>query len=351
MLIDCAGCGLVGQALIAQLSEVCKTNLTTILIANSKKYLASPNYEALDLPLWKQLFRDQAKDYSSFDEILNYLIQVRQPVLLIDCTASDDIPSQYYNILSQGIHIATPNKKGVSGTLELYNKLQQAIAQSGAILYYEATVGAGLPVISTLQDLHESGDVVKKIEGIFSGTLSYIFNEFGNGDAKFSEIVKQAKEKGYTEPDPRDDLNGMDVARKLTILGRTIGMDIEGPPSPSIFPIESLIPSALVNVKSGDEFVAGLPAHDEEFDEKRAAARKERMVLRYVGSIETATKTIKVGLQSYSSSQCGFLLRYPTTHPFASLQGSDNIIAFHTKRYGDRPLIIQGAGYVLQFQN
>jgi homoserine dehydrogenase len=173
----------------------------------------------------------------------------------------------------------------------------------GSVVYYESTVGAGLPVISTLQDLHETGDRVYKIEGIFSGTLSYIFNVFGIGNAKFSEVVKQAKEKGYTEPDPRDDLNGMDVARKLTILGRTIGMDIEGPPSSSIFPIESLIPSKLESVESGDEFVAGLPAHDAEFDEKRDAAKKEGKVLRYVGSIDVATKTIKVGLQSYRPSR------------------------------------------------
>ena len=201
--------------------------------------------------------------------------------------------------MEEGIDIATPNKKGVSGTLNLYNDIQRAAQVSAARLFYEATVGAGLPIISTLQDLIESGDRVDKIEGIFSGTLSYIFNEFGAGSVKFSEVVKAAKEKGYTEPDPRDDLNGMDVARKLTILGRTIGMEIEGPPSPSIFPIESLIPAALESAASGDDFVAGLPAHDGEFDEKRAAAKKDGKLLRYVGSIEVASKTIKVGLQSY----------------------------------------------------
>lgn len=223
----------------------------------------------------------------------------RDPVLLIDCTASDAIPQYYPRLLDERIDIATPNKKGVSGTLKLYNEIQLAAFTTSTRLFYEATVGAGLPIISTLQDLIESGDRVDKIEGIFSGTLSYIFNEFGSGNAKFSEVVKEAKEKGYTEPDPRDDLNGMDVARKLTILGRTIGMEIEGPPSASVFPIESLIPAALESAASGDEFVAGLPAHDGEFDKKRAAAKKEGKVLRYVGSIEVESKTIKVGLQSY----------------------------------------------------
>lgn len=145
----------------------------------------------------------------------------------------------------------------------------------------------------------DTGDKVVKIEGIFSGTLSYIFNVFGGGSAKFSEVVKEAKEKGYTEPDPRDDLNGMDVARKLTILARLAGLSVEGPPSSSIFPIDSLIPSALESVNSGDEFVAGLPAHDGEFDEKKSAAVKQGNVLRYVGSIDAASGAIKVGLQTY----------------------------------------------------
>jgi homoserine dehydrogenase len=288
---------LVGEALIRQLVKISHPHLTTILIANSKRFLISPNYEGIHLPSWKRLLQDDGQNYTSFNGILNYLGHAQFPVILIDCTASEDIPKLYPRILEQKIHIATPNKKGISGPLELYEKIQLSAVSSGTMVYYEATVGAGLPIISTLQDLYESGDRVDKIEGIFSGTLSYIFNVFGSGDAKFSEVVKRAKEMGYTEPDPRDDLNGMDVARKLTILARTIGMEIEGPPSSSIFPIESLIPAAFETVRSGDEFVAGLPAHDAEFDEKRSAAKREGKVLRYVGSIEVASKAIKVGLQ------------------------------------------------------
>lgn len=247
--------------------------------------------------------RYSGHSYSSFDEILNYLISSEdnhRPSVVIDCTASEEVPKQYPRILKSNINIITPNKKGLSGSLKLFNEIQEAIQDTQAKLFYEATVGAGLPIISTLQDLHESGDCIHKIEGIFSGTLSYIFNEFGGGDIKFSQIVQQAKEKGYTEPDPRDDLNGMDVARKLTILGRTIGMEIEGPPSSSIFPIQSLIPPALQSVHSGDEFISGLPDYDADFDEKRAAAKTEGKVLRYVGSINVATKAINVGVQTYS---------------------------------------------------
>jgi homoserine dehydrogenase len=255
--------------------------------------------------------RDSGNNYSSFDEILNYLTSPeknRYPLVLIDCTASDEVPKQYPEILKNNIDIVTPNKKGVSGSLKLFNEIHEAIQYRRARLFYEATVGAGLPVISALQDLHESGDSIHKIEGIFSGTLSYIFNEFGSGDAKFSKIVQQAKEKGYTEPDPRDDLNGMDVARKLTILGRTIGMEIEGPPSSSIFPIQSLIPPALESVQSGDEFVSSLPAYDADFDEKRIAAKREGKVLRYVGTINVATKAISVGVQTYFFSNDVYLI-------------------------------------------
>jgi homoserine dehydrogenase len=247
--------------------------------------------------------RDSGNNYSSFDEIFNYLTSSgnnHRPLVLIDCTASDEVPKHYPRILKENISIVTPNKKGVSGSLKLFNEIQEAIQDRQARLFYEATVGAGLPVISTLQDLHESGDSIHRIEGIFSGTLSYIFNEFGSGDAKFSQVVQQAKEKGYTEPDPRDDLNGMDVARKLTILGRTIGMEIEGPPSSSIFPVQSLIPPALERAQSGDEFVSGLPAYDAGFDEERVTAKNEGKVLRYVGSINVATKAISVSVQTYS---------------------------------------------------
>ena len=341
----------MGQELIAQLQANGDNNLRVLLIANSKKYLSSPKYEPLDLRNWKEHFDRDAKEYGSPPDLsilISYLQSSPYPTCVVDCTASDNVPSIYPRILECGISVVTPNKKGLSGQLGLFHSISKEAA-GNATVYYESTVGAGLPIISTLQDLVETGDQVSKIEGIFSGTLSYIFNDFGSGTEKFSQVVKIAKEKGYTEPDPRDDLNGMDVARKLTILARTIGLQVEGPPSSSIFPIESLIPAALESARSGDEFLAGLPAHDAEFDEKRNEAKKSRQVLRYVGGIDVATQTIKVGLQRYVQLGIGGLRdSYPVSHPFASLQGSDNIIAFHTKRYGERPLIVQGAGYFVR---
>ena len=192
-----------------------------------------------------------------------------------------------------------------------------------------------MPVISTLKELVDTGDTITKIEGVFSGTMSFLFNSFapteGSG-GKWSAEVKKAKELGYTEPDPRDDLNGLDVARKLMILARLVGfLHIELADSP--FPVQSLIPKELESVASGEEFLDKLPEFDAQMDEIKAAAEKEGKVLRFVGSIDVAKKEIKVGLEKFERRSA-----------IASLQGSDNIISFYTKRYGCNPLIIQGAG-------
>ena len=203
----------------------------------------------------------------------------------------------------------------------------------GGFLYHESSVGAGLPVISTLNDLVYTGDQVLKIEGVFSGTMSFLFNSFapveGEG-GKWSQEVKKAKELGYTEPDPRDDLNGLDVARKLVILARIGGLEIE---NTSAFPVESLIPKELESVATGDEFINRLGEFDEKMETVKEEAKKEGKVVRYVGSIDFEKKELRVGLEMFEIG-----------HPIAALKGSDNIISFYTKRYGSNPLIIQGAG-------
>jgi homoserine dehydrogenase len=248
------------------------------------------------------------------------------------------------------VHIATPNKKGFSGSPDLYQEILSSATDSGSKVYHEATVGAGLPVLTTLRDLLDTGDTILRIEGIFSGTLSYIFNTYSNSPSRtFSSVVGEAKENGYTEPDPRDDLNGMDVARKLTILARKVGLPVT--PPPEAFPVQTLIPETLAHVPSGEAFLAGLPSHDDSFDSLRREALSRNSLLRYVGSIDVISKDISVGLQSYlplpPKTFAKIDFRYPSTHPFAGLQGSDNIIAFYTERYGERPVIVQGAGYIL----
>ena len=210
----------------------------------------------------------------------------------------------------------------------------------GGFLYHESSVGAGLPVISTLNDLVDTGDKILKIEGAFSGTMSFLLNSFAPVDGeggKWSQEVKKAKELGYTEPDPRDDLNGVDVARKLVILARIGGLEIE---STSAFPVESLIPKELESVATGDEFLNRLGEFDDKLENVKEEAKKEGKVVRYVGSIDFEKKQLRVGLEKFEKG-----------HPIAALKGSDNIISFYTKRYGSNPLIIQGAGWVFQQQS
>ena len=253
--------------------------------------------------------------------------------VLVDNTSSQDVAEAYPLFLGRGISIVTPNKKAFSGSYRLWQDIFAAAERSGAKVYHESSVGAGLPVISTLRDLVDTGDEVTKIEGVFSGTMSFLFNSFaptsGSGGQWSAEVIK-AKQLGYTEPDPRDDLNGLDVARKLTILARLAGLPVE---SPTAFPVQSLIPKELESVASGDEFLEKLPAFDAQMEETKAEAEREGKVVRFVGSIDVAAKQVKVGLEKFDRS-----------HPIAALKGSDNIISFYTKRYGSNPLIIQGAG-------
>jgi aspartokinase/homoserine dehydrogenase 1 len=192
---------------------------------------------------------------------------------------------------------------------------------------YEATVGAGLPVIQTLKDLVETGDEIRSISGIFSGTLAYLFNLF-DGGRPFSEIVREAKAKGYTEPDPRDDLSGTDVARKAVILAREAGLTLEL----ADIEVESLVPQAL-GTASVEEFLQRLPDFDAPMAERVAGAKREGQVLRYVASIDVRAGKAKVGLESFGPK-----------HPFANISLTDNIVQFETGRYCDNPLIVRGPG-------
>jgi homoserine dehydrogenase len=273
------------------------------------------------------------------EEIATYLSQVPGRAVLVDNTSDPTLANAYPLFLGKGISIVTPNKKAFSSSLSLWKDIFSAASTGNALVYHESTVGAGLPVISTLRDLVATGDEVTRIEGVFSGTLSFLFNQFapaspGGSDAKWSEVVAQAKELGYTEPDPRDDLNGMDVARKLTILARIAGLEVESSDS---FPIESLIPAKLESLPAGSDgaaqFMRRLGEFDFDMDQVKRKAEEEGKVVRYVGSVDVAAKTVKVGLEKFDKGSA-----------IAGLKGSDNIISFYTARYGDRPLIIQGAG-------
>ncbi|PON25632.1 homoserine dehydrogenase [Trichoderma gamsii] len=331
------GAGGVGKCFLSQLQTLAarkpSPKLSLCYISTSRKALYNVDYSPVSLDGVSENLASSTQAPPPLAQVIDYLAAAPAKVVLVDNTSSQDVADAYPLALSRGLSIVTPNKKAFSGSYKLWQDIFTAAATSGAKVYHESSVGAGLPVISTLKDLVETGDKVTKIEGVFSGTMSFLFNSFapteGQG-GKWSEEVKKAKALGYTEPDPRDDLNGLDVARKLTILARLAGLPVE---SPTSFPTQSLIPKELESCATGEEFLQQLPAFDQQMEDIKATAEKAGKVVRFVGSIDAATQQVKVGLEQFDRS-----------HPIASLKGSDNIISFYTERYGSNPLIIQGAG-------
>jgi bifunctional aspartokinase / homoserine dehydrogenase 1 len=328
--IGLIGPGTVGRVLLAQIAtqidRLRELNLDLRVrgIASSKRMLLEET--SVDLSRWSERMA-QAGEPLDLQKFINHVQADYVPhTVVIDCTASAVVAGEYRDWLARGIHIVTPNKKANSGTLPYYRSLQEAKRLAGTHYLYEATVGAGLPVIQTLRDLRGTGDDVTQIEGIFSGTLAYLFNVF-DGSESFSSIVRAAKAKGYTEPDPRDDLSGMDVARKLIILGREMGLTLEV----ADVQVEGLVPVALTQC-SVEEFMARLPESDAAMAEALADARKKNQVLRYVGRIDAAGKAT-VGL-----------MRLDSKHAFANIALTDNVVRFATRRYCDNPLIVQGPG-------
>ncbi len=247
-------------------------------------------------------------------------------VALVDCTADASIVDAYPDFVNANLHIVTPNKRANVLPWDRYAALMDLLRRRQKHFLYEANVGAGLPIMSTLRDLIASGDEIEKVEGIFSGTLSYLFNAF-DGSVPFSAIVRQARELGLTEPDPRDDLSGQDVARKLLILARQAGSKLEI----QDVRVESLVPARLARGKYSPRFFASYAAEDSAMAARLKRARARGAVLRYVGTLEG--DRARAGIKEF-----------PRDHPIAATKGSDNIIAFTTKRYSRTPLVVQGPG-------
>lgn len=330
--IGLVGPGLVGGALLDELApqlERLRTHFNLDLrvrgLMGSKKMLLTDG--ALDLSRWREELaaRAQPADLAAF--VKHVQADHLPHAAILDCTASGEVAQHYAAWLAAGIHVVTPNKKANSGPLAYYESLKDARRAAGTHYLYEATVGAGLPVIQTIRDLRETGDDVRSIEGIFSGTLAYLFNVY-DGTVPFSSIVRDAKAKGYTEPDPRDDLSGTDVARKLIILGREIGLKLEL----ADVAVESLVPSELAKC-SAEEFLARLPEFDARMQTRYAEAQAAGEVLRYVGRLDAATGRATVGL-----------VRLDRKHAFANIALTDNVVRFATRRYCNNPLIVQGPG-------
>jgi aspartokinase/homoserine dehydrogenase 1 len=329
--IGLVGPGLVGAALLEQIAgqaERLRRELNIDLrlrgIVGSKRMKLASG--AIALPTWRTEYESctEAADLARFADHV-HASHVPHAVI-IDCSASADVAERYADWLAAGIHVVTPNKKANSAPYGYFERLRGA-RQSGSTHYlYEATVGAGLPIIQTLRDLRDTGDEIRRIEGIFSGTLAYLFNTW-DGSQSFSAVVRAAKSMGYTEPDPRDDLSGMDVARKLIILGREMGLKLEL----ADVTVESLVPRALADCPV-DEFLERLGEFDGRMLERLTVARRAGKVLRYVGSVDAEGRA-QVGL-----------VELPATHPFANIALTDNIVRFQTARYDRNPLIVQGPG-------
>lgn len=293
------------------------------IISSTRMLLGDPAVTSED---WRgSLAKGEPADLSRF--VAHIHADHLPHAVVVDCSASGDVACRYPEWLSAGIHVVTPNKRANSADMTFYTRLMAARRQGGAHYLYEATVGAGLPVIQTIRDLRETGDDILRVEGILSGTLSYLFNVW-DGREPFSEVVREARRKGYTEPDPRDDLSGRDVARKLVILGREIGLglaleDVE---------VETLVPDSL-GVCSADEFLTGLDRLDGKMLARLQSAQARERILRYVGTLDAATGRATVGL-----------VELDRRHPFANINLTENVVRFITRRYDQNPLIVQGPG-------
>lgn len=326
------GTGAIGKTLINQIHEQldfltnhAKIDVRLVGISNSKRMWF--NEEGISLTNWAEELdlhgiRANIHDFIQKMKDLNL-----RNSIFVDNTAHAEIASTYSDVFDASINVVTPNKIANSGSLKSYKKLHELAARKNVFFLYETNVGAGLPIISTLKDLIHSGDKIIKIEAILSGTLNYLFSTMSENKS-FSATVKEAKELGYTEPDPRLDLNGKDVGRKVLILSREIGLQLE----PEDVQVENLMTDKTQDVENMEQFWSNLEKfEDARYAEKVKKATSEGKRLRYVATIEDGKVT--TGVKEFDAS-----------HPFYSLQGSDNMIKFTTVRYRKNPLMVKGPG-------
>lgn len=325
------GTGLIGATLVQQIQRQAtylrntqSIELKLAAATNTRKMLFDE--DGIEFAEWEEQLKERGKK-ADLNGFVQQMIDMNLPnSIFIDCTASPNPIQHYKEVLKSSISIVTPNKIANSSQYNNYVEYRNLASKYGVRFLYETNVGAGLPVIGTLGDLLKSGDEVLQIEAVLSGSLSFIFNNFV-GDAVFTEVVREAKNRGYTEPDPRDDLSGKDVARKALILAREIGMEIEM----EEIEVENILPQPCVDAVTVEEFFEALEANESHFSQLRDAAAKESKVLRFLATI--TQEGAKVSLKSVDSS-----------NPFYGLSGSDNMIVFTTERYKERPLVVKGPG-------
>lgn len=323
--------GLIGSTLLRQIREQRdylksrkNLNIRLVGITNTRKMLLDES--GISLENWKEELLENG-EIANIGSFISDVQDLNLPYsVFVDCTADKNIVQYYYALLSASVSIVTPNKVANSGRYEQYFMLQKAAQKHGVKFLYETNVGAGLPIINTLQGLITSGDKIHKIEAVLSGTLAYIFNNFRVGD-RFVEVVREAKAKGYTEPDPRDDLSGQDVARKILILSRECGLKLE----PEDVKIINLLNDACLQAKTVDEFFVELEKDNSRFEKLLADAEAKDEVLRYIATLDEEKVTIELKTVGRS-------------HPFFNLAGSENIVSFTTERYKHNPLVVKGPG-------
>lgn len=325
------GPGLVGGTLLKQINDAAEllaehyqTSIFVRGITNSRKMLLHDRM--IDLTTYTDQLADSSVE-ADLDRFVEHIVADDIPhAVIIDCTASSVVADRYVDFINKGVHIITPNKCANAGDLDIYRQLKQACRAHNRHYLYEATVCAGLPIIKSLQDLIQTGDEVLSIEGIVSGTLAYIFSHLGKGKS-FSEVVKDAQRLGYTEPDPREDLSGMDVARKCVCLAREIGL----PATLDQVKLHDLVPKPL-RKGSKENFMSKLADYDDDMQATFSDIANNSHKLHYVGRI-MPDGVIDVDIKPYAGD-----------HPFAHLKGTDNMIVFRTKRYDEQPMVIRGPG-------
>lgn len=329
--VFCLGTGNIGSTLFKQLaaSNDFLQNQNGIVVkvmglANSRKMFFDT--EGVDLDHWKTLMEEKGEE-ADLSLFVARMREMNLPnAVFVDNTASPVPVEHYASIFKSNISVVTCNKIGNSSSYAQYKEFKQLALKHGVDFHYETNVGAALPIIKTLKDLMMSGDRVLKIEAILSGTISFIFNNF-KGDVSFHDVVKEAQQRGYTEPDPRDDLSGIDFMRKMLILARDAGHKLE----PLDIAIESMLPASCLEANNVEEFYQSLLANNDYFEDLKKQAEQSGKVLRYVGKLEDGK--VNIGLHMLDDQ-----------HPFYMLSGSDNIISFTTERYKERPLVVKGPG-------
>lgn len=329
------GHGNVGKTLIEQVlhsSEEIKRrkniHLKVVAVANSRKIAF--NKKGFDNQWSNEVFASEKT--SNVEELINFSKENQlENLIVVDNTASTDFVKNYHALAENGFDLVSSNKIFNTLPIEEYRKLRYTLNKNNKRYLYETNVGAGLPLIDTIKLLHLSGENITRIKGVFSGTLSYVFNNFSLRNDKFSTIVNEALEKGFTEPDPREDLSGNDVARKLLILARELDLINEF----NDINIQNLVPEALLSV-SKQEFLLRLEDLDEEYD-KIKKNQEPGHVLRYVGDLHGDLQKEKGNLDVK-------LISVPATSALGQLKGSDSIFEIYTESYGENPIVIMGAG-------